>query len=135
MIEATQRKKDSMKYKVILISLFISATGFANTVNYDVEDSASQRQIDRLETKKMRTLSKNKFLNRDEQTSREVRNAIRSDKTLSQAAQDLNVMTTNGKVTITGELKSSDEIVAVVKKAGKVAGASKVSNQINLIEK
>jgi osmotically-inducible protein OsmY len=57
------------------------------------------------------------------------------DKSLSTYAHNVKVITQNGMVTLKGPVKSEEEKQAVETKAAQVAGADKVTSQIQVASK
>lgn len=126
-----------MKAVIATISLLISMNGFsANAIakgSYDTQDSASQRLMNR--SKVGITADQQGMSKADTETTRLVRQAIMKDPALSMEAQNIKIITVDGKVTLRGVMSSTIEINSVVEKARAVAGAASVSNQINLTSK
>ncbi len=107
-----------MKQIITTLCLLISANGFAaNAIangSYDVQDSAALRQMDRQKIVKTA----------DTETTRQIRQAIMKDPALSTEAQNIKIITQDGKVTLRGAMSSTMEINSVVDKARGVAGIS-----------
>ena len=68
----------------------------------------------------------------DLETTQQIRKALIADKSLSTYAQNVKVITRNGKVTLKGPVRSADEKKAVEAKAAEVAGATHVTSQISI---
>lgn len=68
----------------------------------------------------------------DRQLAKEIRRALVKDKSLSTSAHNVKVIAQNGTVTLKGPVKSEQEKQAVEQKAGQVAGADKVNNEIQV---
>ena len=71
----------------------------------------------------------------DRQLARQIRKALMKDKSLSTYAHNVKVITQNGMVTLKGPVKSEEEKQAVETKAAQVAGADKVTSQIQVASK
>jgi osmotically-inducible protein OsmY len=67
--------------------------------------------------------------------TQQVRKAIMNDKSLSAYAHNVKVITQNGMVTLKGPVRSEDEKQAISAKAEEVAGAGKVTNQLDVKSK
>ena len=68
----------------------------------------------------------------DREISRQIRKSIQEDKSLSTYGHNVKVITQNGMVTLKGPVRSEEEKKAVEAKAVEVAGADKVTNEIDV---
>lgn len=68
----------------------------------------------------------------DRATTQQIRKAIVSDKSLSTYAHNVKVITQNGHVTLAGTVRSDEEKSTVEAKAAEVAGASNVTDQLEV---
>ena len=66
----------------------------------------------------------------DLETTRQIRKAITADDSLSTDAQNVKIITVDGKVTLKGPVRTAAEKAAVFSKAVEIAGAKNVTNQI-----
>jgi hyperosmotically inducible periplasmic protein len=71
----------------------------------------------------------------DIQIARQIRQSIVKDKSLSTYAHNVKVIVQNGEVTLKGPVRSDEEKQAIVAKAAQVAGADKVTDQIEVANK
>jgi osmotically-inducible protein OsmY len=71
----------------------------------------------------------------DRDITQQVRKAIVDDKSLSTYAHNVKVITQNGMVTLKGPVRSEEEKKSIEAKAAEVAGADKVTNQMDVKEK
>ena len=78
------------------------------------------------------TADQQKNTKSDVTMTRDIRQAIVNDKSLSSYAHNVKVITQNGHVTLKGPVRSADEKKAVEAKATEVAGAGHVKNQITV---
>jgi osmotically-inducible protein OsmY len=69
----------------------------------------------------------------DTTITQNIRNAIMADNTLSTTAKNVSVSTSNGVVTLSGSVTTTQEKDAIAKKAKAVQGVDKVDNQIEVI--
>ncbi len=67
--------------------------------------------------------------------ARQIRRAIVKDKSLSTYAHNVNVIVQDGAVTLKGPVRSDEEKQTVEAKAAQVAGADKVTDQIDVTPK
>jgi hyperosmotically inducible periplasmic protein len=68
----------------------------------------------------------------DRQLSQAIRKAVIADKSLSTYAHNVKIIAQNGSVTLKGPVKSEEEKKAIVAKAGEIAGAGKVNDQLSV---
>jgi hyperosmotically inducible periplasmic protein len=68
----------------------------------------------------------------DVEITRKIRHAIVEDKSLSTSAHNVKIVTIDGVVTLRGPVVSDEEKASVATKAKKVAGVSKVENQLEV---
>lgn len=71
----------------------------------------------------------------DQDITQQVRKAIIDDKSLSTYAHNVKVITQNGMVTLKGPVRSEEEKKTIEAKAAEVAGADKVTDQMDVKEK
>ncbi len=68
----------------------------------------------------------------DRDITRQVRQAINADKTLSAYAHNVKVITQNGQVTLKGPVRSDEEKRAIEAKATAIAGDGKVTSELTV---
>jgi hyperosmotically inducible periplasmic protein len=68
----------------------------------------------------------------DLEITRKIRRAVVEDKSLSTSAHNVKIVTVNRVVTLRGPVVSTKEKASVAAKAEKVAGVSKVENQLEV---
>jgi hyperosmotically inducible protein len=66
----------------------------------------------------------------DRETTRQIRSALTSDKSLSTYARNVKIITRNGDVTLKGPVRSEDEKSTIEAKATEVVGSGNVSNHL-----
>jgi hyperosmotically inducible protein len=71
----------------------------------------------------------------DREIAREIRQSIVKDKSLSTYAHNVKVIVQNGAVTLKGPVHSDEEKQAIESKAAQVAGADRVTDQIEVAPK
>jgi osmotically-inducible protein OsmY len=64
--------------------------------------------------------------------TRDIRQAIAKDKSLSTYAHNVKIITQNGNVTLKGPVRSAEEKATIEAKAGEVAGAGHVKSEIEI---
>jgi osmotically-inducible protein OsmY len=68
----------------------------------------------------------------DRELARQIRRSIVQDKSLSSYAHNVKIIAQNGMVTLKGPVRSDEEKTAVEAKATEVAGADKVTSQLEV---
>jgi hyperosmotically inducible protein len=96
-------------------------------------DNSKVNQQDRQSTEPTADQQKND--SSDLQLSREVRQSLVKDKSLSTYAHNIKVIAQNGKVTLKGPVRSDDERAAVLPKATQVAGEANVNDEMTVVPK
>jgi hyperosmotically inducible protein len=71
----------------------------------------------------------------DRKITQQIRQAVTKDDTLSTSAQNVKIITQDGKVTLRGEVKSDSEKQKIADKAKKVTGVKNVENLITVSSK
>jgi hyperosmotically inducible periplasmic protein len=78
------------------------------------------------------TADQQKENSNDRELARHIRRAIVKDKSLSTDAHNVKIIAQNGSVTLKGAVKSDEEKQAIESKATEVAGAGKVTNELQV---
>jgi osmotically-inducible protein OsmY len=68
----------------------------------------------------------------DREITKQIRQSIMQDKSLSTYAHNIKVIVQNGQVTLKGPVRSEDEKKAIETKATEVAGENKVTSELNI---
>jgi hyperosmotically inducible periplasmic protein len=68
----------------------------------------------------------------DRELARQIRRSIVQDKSLSSYAHNVKIIAQNGVVTLKGPVRSDEEKTAVEAKASEIAGADKVTSQLEV---
>lgn len=68
----------------------------------------------------------------DRDITQQIRKSIVDDKSLSTYAHNVKIITQNGQVTLKGPVRSESEKQTIATKATEVAGANKVTNDLNV---
>ena len=104
-----------------------------DTQDAPAADNTKVNQRDR--NKSEPTADQQKNNSTDRQLVQQIRKALISDKSLSTYAHNVKVIAQNGAVTLKGPVKSEEEKQAVEAKAGDIAGADKVTSEIQVASK
>jgi osmotically-inducible protein OsmY len=68
----------------------------------------------------------------DREITRQIRQAVVKDESLSTYAHNVKIITQNGEVTLKGPVRSEDEKRTIAAKAAEIAGENKVVNQLDI---
>ena len=68
----------------------------------------------------------------DVELTREIRQAVVKDDSLSMLAHNVKIVAANGAVTLRGPVNTEQEKVAIASKAQAIAGSNKVDNQLEV---
>ena len=68
----------------------------------------------------------------DVELTREIRQAVVKDDSLSMLAHNVKIVAANGSVILRGPVKTEQEKVAIANKAQQIAGPNKVDNQLEV---
>ena len=68
----------------------------------------------------------------DQEITRQIRQSIMADKSLSTYAHNVKIITQNGQVTLKGPVRSEDEKQSIASKATAVAGENKVTDDLSI---
>jgi hyperosmotically inducible periplasmic protein len=93
-------------------------------------DNTKVNQRDRNKTEP--TADQQKENQPDRELARQIRRSIVQDKSLSSYAHNVKIIAQNGMVTLKGPVRSDEEKTAVEGKAAEVAGADKVTSQLEV---
>ena len=93
-------------------------------------DNTKMNQRDRSMDKP--TAEQQKENRSDRELTKEIRQSIMKDKSLSTYAHNVKIIAQNGQVTLKGPVRSEDEKRAIEATAAEVAGQDKVSSELNI---
>ena len=68
----------------------------------------------------------------DHETTKQIRQAIEKDKSISTYGHNVKIITQNGMVTLKGPVRSEEEKKAIEAKAVEIAGPDKVTNNLEV---
>ena len=106
------------------------------------QDSSSQQPApdntkvnERDKNKAQPTADQQKENQPDRELARQIRRSIVQDKTLSSYAHNVKIIAQSGMVTLKGPVRSDEEKSAIEAKAAEIAGADKVTSQLEVKSK
>ena len=108
----------------------VPSTATAQDSSAPAADNTKVNQRDK--DKAQPTADQQKENQPDREIARRIRQSIVQDKTLSSYAHNVKVVAQNGMVTLKGPVRSDEEKSAVEAKAAEVAGADKVTSQLEV---
>jgi hyperosmotically inducible protein len=111
-----------------LASAFASAQD--SSAQQPAPDNTKVNQRDR--NKAEPTADQQKENQPDREIARKIRRSLVQDKTLSTYAHNVKIITQDGMVTLKGPVRSDEEKTAVEAKAVEIAGADKVTSQLEV---
>jgi len=97
----------------------------------DQSDNTKMNKADA--TKDATTADQQKMNPADRALTQKIRAEIMKDKSLSTYAHNIKIISQEGKVTLKGPVRTSEEKAAVEEKATAVAGASNVTSEIAIV--
>jgi hyperosmotically inducible protein len=118
---------------IVLPSLLFAGSVIAGPIQQEQQpapDNTKTNQGD--ESKNAKTADQQKMNPADRETTKKIRSAVMSDKSLSTYAHNIKIITTDGMVTLKGPVRSEDEKSAIEAKAREIAGNSNVTNNLTV---
>jgi len=120
-------------FQVLLFAIaltIVSATARAQDSAAPAADNTKVNQRDK--NKAEPTADQQKENQPDRELARQIRRSIVQDKSLSSYAHNVKIIAQNGVVTLKGPVRSDEEKTAVEAKASEIAGADKVTSQLEV---
>lgn len=128
--------------KLVLKNLYRAAlfagvlTGCAAAVAQDSQSNGPQPDDTKINQRDRNsneaTADQQKMNPGDRETTKQIRQAIVKDKTLSTYGHNIKIVTQNGMVTLKGPVRSQEEKKAIEAKAAEIAGPDKVTNELDV---
>lgn len=119
----------------LTISLGSSGAVWAQDANGQGSPADNTKVNQRDKDQAQPTADQQKETKSDREMARQIRQAIVKDKSLSTYAHNVKVIVQDGAVTLKGPVHSDEEKQSIEAKAGQVAGADKVTDQIEVAPK
>lgn len=122
-------------FQLLLPSLLLGVCTLAlaqetNQSSSGQADNTTMNQRDRNGDEPTADQQKNSRSDRD--ITQQIRSSIMHDKSMSTYAHNVKVITQGGQVTLKGPVRSEEEKKAIEAKAAEVAGADKVTSDLNV---
>lgn len=113
----------------LTLSVVVAAIATASIVTYEESQTAKQAAA-RTQT----LFSPSQKMNpEDRALTQKIRHSLHSDKSLSRLALNIRILSRNGKVALSGPVRSQQEKISVDSKAIAVAGVDNVANELTII--
>jgi hyperosmotically inducible protein len=114
---------------LLLLSSLVGGSLFAQQSTAPA-DNTTVNQRDRNPNEPTADQQKNTSSDRD--ITKQIREAIVKDKSLSTYAHNVKVITQNGQVTLKGPVRSDEEKRAIEAKAAEIVGENKVTSELDI---
>ena len=124
--------------RIAALGLGMATASFSATGLYAGQQADAQAQPDNTKNNKADrdkdavTADQQKESPADRELAKKIRKAIAGDSALSTYAHNVKIIVRDGNVTLRGPVHSEDEKNAIGAKAGEIAGADKVQNEISV---
>lgn len=82
-----------------------------------------------------KTADQQKENKNDREITRQIRKAVIADKALSTYAHNVKIITTDGKVTLRGPVRTEEEKASIESRAKEIAGVNGVANELTVVAK
>jgi hyperosmotically inducible periplasmic protein len=121
-------------YMGVLACLLTPASALARAQDSSAQQPApdNTKVNERDKSKAEPTADQQKENQPDRELARQIRRSIVQDKSLSSYAHNVKIIAQNGVVTLKGPVRSDEEKTAVEAKAAEIAGADKVTSQLEV---
>jgi hyperosmotically inducible periplasmic protein len=113
-------------------SSIFASLAFADTTTAKKSEIVTEDRTVKVEERRDMTADDQGGSQHDREITQKIRQAIMKDDTLSTNAQNVNIITENGHVTLKGPVNSVEEKARVSRKAWDVAGKKSVTNLLDV---
>lgn len=121
-------KKITLRVACLSAAVVFGATGLV----FAAEDTTTAPDNSKMNKQENMTADQQKENPADRKITQKIRQAIVKNKTLSQYAHNVKIITVNGAVTLKGPVRTEKEKMVVEKAAAKVAGKGNVTSEIEV---
>ena len=115
-----------MKYKIVILSALLSFQSFADSEVDNTKVNKRDRAANEV------TADQQSNSEGDTDLTRRIRQAIMKEETFSTYAQNVKVISVNGKVTLKGPVSTESEKTKILSHARSVAGTANVTNEMSV---
>jgi len=122
-----------MTMKINICKVVLSTLALAQDASQQNPTPADNTKINQRDRDPNATTADQQKDNRsDRDITQQIRRSITSDQSLSSYAHNVKVVTQNGLVTLKGPVRSDEEKKAIESKAAEIAGADKVTSNLEV---
>ena len=118
--------------RAMLVLFVLGGLAFAQQDNSQQVPADNTKVNQRDRNRNEPTADQQKENSSDRELARQIRRAVVKDKSLSTDAHNVKIIAQNGTVTLKGAVKSDEEKQAIESKATEIAGAGKVTNELQV---
>ena len=120
-------------FQVLLLAVALTIVSAAARAQDSAAPAADNTKVNQRDKNKAEpTADQQKENQPDRELARQIRRSIVQDKSLSSYAHNVKIIAQNGVVTLKGPVRSDEEKTAVEAKASEIAGADKVTSQLEV---
>jgi hyperosmotically inducible protein len=120
-------------FQVLLFAVALTIVSAAARAQDSAAPAADNTKVNQRDKNKAEpTADQQKENQPDRELARQIRRSIVQDKSLSSYAHNVKIIAQNGVVTLKGPVRSDEEKTAVEAKASEIAGADKVTSQLEV---
>lgn len=120
-------------FQVLLFAVTLTIVSAAARAQDSAAPAADNTKVNQRDKNKAEpTADQQKENHPDRELARQIRRSIVQDKSLSSYAHNVKIIAQNGVVTLKGPVRSDEEKTAVEAKASEIAGADKVTSQLEV---
>jgi hyperosmotically inducible protein len=120
-------------FQVLLFAVALTIVSAAARAQDSAAPAADNTKVNQRDRNKAEpTADQQKENQPDRELARQIRRSIVQDKSLSSYAHNVKIIAQNGVVTLKGPVRSDEEKTAVEAKASEIAGADKVTSQLEV---
>jgi hyperosmotically inducible protein len=120
-------------FQVLLFAVALTIVSAAAQAQDSAAPAADNTKVNQRDKSKAEpTADQQKENHPDRELARQIRRSIVQDKSLSSYAHNVKIIAQNGVVTLKGPVRSDEEKTAVEAKASEIAGADKVTSQLEV---
>jgi hyperosmotically inducible periplasmic protein len=120
------------KITLFVACLLSAAVVFGSPGRATAAEPATAPDNTKMNAQENVTADQQKESPKDREITQKIRQAIVRNKTISQYAHNVKIITVNGAVTLKGPVRTQKEKMIVEKAAARVAGKGKVTNEIEV---
>jgi hyperosmotically inducible periplasmic protein len=117
-------------FVALLLGTWTVASGQESSAQQPAPDNTKTNQRDK--NKAEPTADQQKESQSDREMTRQIRRSLMQDKSLSNYAHNVKIISQDGMVTLKGPVRSDEEKAAVEAKAADIAGKDKVTSQLEV---